>query len=255
MVVVAGRYGSVGTDGISYTEQEYDYAVETGTPILGFVHGEPNKIEQGKTDQSDEAREKLAEFRKKVESRMVKHFTSAAELGGYVTTGLIHAIKNNPRTGWVRADKAMTVETEREILHLRERLAEAERERESAQRALVEDTSELAQGDDVVTIPLLVTGQQKTDSGWQSYEYTVHVDTTWDELFGDIGPIMIDEATERDVRHRVALHVYGMVPDEDSAAYKDWRSLDTTIFNDDWDMIRVQFRALGLIDKGQKKRR
>lgn len=65
VVVVAGRYGSVDAEGISYTEQEYDYAVQTGKPILGFVHGDPDRIEAGKTDQKDAAREKLAEFRKR----------------------------------------------------------------------------------------------------------------------------------------------------------------------------------------------
>jgi hypothetical protein len=37
VVILAGRYGSVGPDGLSYTEMEYDYAVEKGIPVLGFV--------------------------------------------------------------------------------------------------------------------------------------------------------------------------------------------------------------------------
>ena len=31
------RYGSTAEDGISYTEKEYDYAVDQGVPVLGFV--------------------------------------------------------------------------------------------------------------------------------------------------------------------------------------------------------------------------
>jgi Domain of unknown function (DUF4062) len=38
IVIVAGRYGSVAEDGLSYTRKEYDYAVEIGKPVLAFLH-------------------------------------------------------------------------------------------------------------------------------------------------------------------------------------------------------------------------
>lgn len=254
VVVVAGRYGSVSAEGISYTEQEYDYAVEQGIPILGFVHGDPDKIEQGKTDQNDEARQRLAEFRTKVEQRMVKHFTNAAELRGHVMSSLARAFRMNPRIGWVRANLAMTVDTQREIIDLREQLAKANADRESAQRALVEDTSDLAQGDAFFAIPLRITGRTVEENKWKSWYLDTQAVTTWDDLFGDIGPIMIDEATEEDVRNRVVQHAFNVVDDEEKAKTKGWRDRDATIYDDDWGMIVVQFRALGLIDKGQKKR-
>lgn len=37
VLVVAGRYGSIAEDGDSYTEKEFNYAVEQGIPILAFV--------------------------------------------------------------------------------------------------------------------------------------------------------------------------------------------------------------------------
>jgi hypothetical protein len=42
LVIVGGRYGSMGAQGISYTEKEYDYAVQQGTPVMGFVHRQPD---------------------------------------------------------------------------------------------------------------------------------------------------------------------------------------------------------------------
>lgn len=254
VVVVGGRYGSMDADGISYTEREYDYAIETKTPVLGFLHKEPERIEAGKTDQNDEARAKLSEFRAKVEGRPVKYFTSSAELGGQVALSLVALTRNEPGIGWVRGDKAMTVETEREILELKQRLAKAEAERETAQSALVEDTSELAQGSDGVIIPVVITGQKRSKAGWQKYQLNAEARTTWDELFGDIGPAMIDEAIEREVRQRAATHAFVMLDDDDKDSCKDFSSREIHIYNDDWDMIRVQFRALGLIDNGQKRR-
>lgn len=253
VVVVAGRYGSVDVAGVSYTEQEYGYAVETGVPILGFVHADPDKIEQGKTDQNDEAREKLAEFRKKVETRMVKHFTSAAELGGRVTTSLTRAIKNNPRTGWVRGDQAMTIETERELIDLRERLAKAENERDQAQQALVEDVGSLAQGKDEVRIPLRITKLRAKVS-----TVTHDVVTTWDELFADIGPKMVGEATTRRLMAEVGLHLASRDPEVNPGELKTTFTKGSVVTNgvaeEDWEKIQLQYQALGLVELGKRRR-
>ena len=37
VLIVAGRYGSVASDGVSYTEKEYDYAVKKNIPVNGEV--------------------------------------------------------------------------------------------------------------------------------------------------------------------------------------------------------------------------
>jgi hypothetical protein len=38
LVIVGGRYGSVSKDsGLSFTEMEYRYALETGKPVIGFL--------------------------------------------------------------------------------------------------------------------------------------------------------------------------------------------------------------------------
>ena len=38
ILIVGGRYGSTSPEGLSYTEQEYDYAIEKGLKVLAFVH-------------------------------------------------------------------------------------------------------------------------------------------------------------------------------------------------------------------------
>ena len=49
VVIVGGRYGSIGPDGKSYTEMEYDHAAEAGLPILAFLHKDPGTIQADKT--------------------------------------------------------------------------------------------------------------------------------------------------------------------------------------------------------------
>ena len=41
IVIIAGRYGSLGPDGISYTEMEYRYAVEKNKPVAAFFAQQP----------------------------------------------------------------------------------------------------------------------------------------------------------------------------------------------------------------------
>src|SRR5580700_1421836 len=62
LVIVAGRYGSLGPAGLSYTEMEYDYAVEKGLPVLGFIRENVGDIPANKTEHSEDGRTKLEAF-------------------------------------------------------------------------------------------------------------------------------------------------------------------------------------------------
>jgi hypothetical protein len=58
LLVVGGKYGSVDpVEDISYTEKEYDYAIECGKPVMAFLHGDPDSIPVGKAEKSEEAQQ------------------------------------------------------------------------------------------------------------------------------------------------------------------------------------------------------
>lgn len=69
VVIVAGRYGSLADDKLSYTEHEYEYARSKGIPVLAFLHGDTDKIEIGKTDKDPKKAKNLELFRTKVSLR------------------------------------------------------------------------------------------------------------------------------------------------------------------------------------------
>jgi len=73
--------------------------------IISFLHKQPGKIETDKSEKSDEGREKLENFRKKIEKKLCKHWCSASELGSVVSRSLIQLIKREPAIGWVRANE------------------------------------------------------------------------------------------------------------------------------------------------------
>ena len=106
LLIIAGRYGSVGADGISYTEKEYDYAVSRGLPVIALVHEDPEEIAHGKSEKDPVLSERLREFRKKVcAGRVVKHWRSAEQLPGFVAQSLSSTMHQFPAVGWVRADR------------------------------------------------------------------------------------------------------------------------------------------------------
>ena len=99
LIVIAGRYGSLAAGGISYTEEEYDYAVHIGLPVLAFLSRDVEF-----TEDSETSRTRLVSFRSKVsKERLFSHFDNENDLKGRVWHALSNAFKQNPRPGWLRA--------------------------------------------------------------------------------------------------------------------------------------------------------
>lgn len=44
ILILAGKYGSIDSDGIGFTEKEYDYAIEKGIPVMSFVIQDMDKL-------------------------------------------------------------------------------------------------------------------------------------------------------------------------------------------------------------------
>ncbi|WP_089305222.1 DUF4062 domain-containing protein [Geodermatophilus pulveris] len=251
LVIVGGRYGSMTAEGISYTEKEYDYAVELGVPVMGFVPAEPDKIPVGKTDRNDAAAEKLAEFRKKVQLKMTKDWKNAEDLGSKITRGLMHLIKTNPRPGWVRGDRAMTAETRAEIAELQAKIAQFEKK--EAENSTTEPTQideRFAYGDDKIELDLVHSGYyggSQSEDGDLTY--------TWDEIVEVLGPFMIDEAPEPTLRATFNNHMLREIQsDADGNWGRGWHRESAEISDRAWGAIIVQLRALGIITTGTKKR-
>lgn len=191
VVIVAGRYGSLGPEGLSYTEMEYDYAVQKGIPVLGFVRESFGEISYNHMEQTEKGREKLEAFRNKVMSRTCRKYSSASELGMAVMKSLMTEARIRPRTGWVRADQARSEEDIQRERKLAEDLAEAEEAIQELTRTIRDRavlTNEvapelLAQGDDTLELTVTYTdGSKKLVSE--------NIQLTWDEVFKAIGPTM-----------------------------------------------------------------
>ena len=125
VLIVGGRYGSIGPTGKSYTEMEYSYAIEIGKPVLAFLHASPGDLPSSKVESDSSARAQLEQFRALVRQKHCRTWHSPAELGGIVSRSLVQAIKHRPAVGWVKADQPNEA-TLRELLELRKRVDDAE---------------------------------------------------------------------------------------------------------------------------------
>ncbi|QBX36526.1 DUF4062 domain-containing protein [Brevundimonas sp. S30B] len=107
VLIIGGRYGSLDPEGISYTEREYDYAVETGKFVIAFIHGDVGVIPSKFVDVDEGQRQALEQFRDKVgKGRLVRFWKSREALQMVVVKALSHAFANHPQTGWIRGDAA-----------------------------------------------------------------------------------------------------------------------------------------------------
>ncbi|MET3567969.1 hypothetical protein ABIC47_003483 [Leifsonia sp. 563] len=251
LVILGGRYGSTTEEGISYTEMEYDYAVQLGIPVMGFVVSEPDAIAWGKTDKNDAAAKKLGEFRKKVQRKMTKEWDNAEDLGSKVTRGLMHLIKTNPRPGWVRGDQALTPETRAEIAELKARVAQFEKkEAENSTSQLIPIDERFAYGDDQIELHVVHKGfffKSASEDGSLTY--------TWDDILEVLGPFMIDEAPEPLLRNTFNNHMLLEIQNgTDGDWSREWNDQSVEISDKSWGAIIVQLRALGMMTIGTKKR-
>lgn len=262
IVIVGGRYGSTTAEGISYTEKEYDYAIDQSIPVMGFVHANPNAISAGDTEFDPAARKKLDAFRAKVKQKMVREYSTSAELGGAVSRGLHKLQRDFPRPGWVRGDLAMTPDTETKIAEMRAELAELRQA--AAERHIVSDAlpkiEGLASGDDVFDLTLKIDGTSKKDKDKNqysrpSYIWTLHFETTWNEIIQRVGPSLMDEASEREISNSLEGLATSLVRTQPERWANDIDQIaKRSVANSSVDDVLVQLFALGLIARGMKKR-
>lgn len=130
VVISAGKYGSVEPNsGLSYTELEYDYAVQTDKPIIRLLHPNPFNALTGKQIESKPSVRKLLEaFHKKLKTGSVCSFwENPDQLMNETILGLLDIKKRKPAVGWVKGKNALTVEVLQELSELRKKLNQKEK--------------------------------------------------------------------------------------------------------------------------------
>ncbi len=180
VLIIGARYGSVNDEGISYTEREYDYAVETGKNVIALVHGAVDTIPIGKADKNPELTAKLNDFRDRVRTgRLVSHWDNRENLQLLFIKSFMHATRRYPGVGWIRADtiaNTAAVKTigdlQAENSELRKKLADIA----AQMRPSVEDAADL---DDIFS--LRYSWSEFTNG--RAVKRHNNTETTWRNIF------------------------------------------------------------------------
>lgn len=120
VLIIGQRYGSINPQtGVSYTEMEYDYAIEKNIPVLVFARDEQVTLEESKTESDEYKRGKLREFRTKaLSNRLCSIWKNTDELVGQIAVSIMTAKQNIKRPGWQRGADYDEASLRREIMRL-----------------------------------------------------------------------------------------------------------------------------------------
>jgi hypothetical protein len=232
LLIIGGRYGSTTAQGISYTEQEYDYALTRGLKVVALLHENPDEISFGKSEQDPELRSRLQAFRNRVATdRLVRFWRYADQLPGIVALSLSKTIKMYPAVGWVRADRASSEELLTEINELRKQNVQLQNELAEVPTAKPVALPDLAGLDESIELhgECYYSGRRGT---WK-------VRATWSELFSFIAPYLIKHPHEDMVKNVL----------KDALFDRSGSSGTTASLEDqEFQTISLQLKALGLVN-------
>ena len=269
ILILGGRYGSVGADGVGYTEMEYRYALERNKPILSFLHKTPGKLPGDKIESTDAGKKKFRAFRELARKKLCKTWTTPQDLGGVVSRGLVQLQRRHPAVGWVRGDLVPDQAAAQEILSLRKENDLLREQLQSVRMTPPLESDGLVQGEEVIHVGFTyVTRPEGNHSDFLASSIlsdiynpskTMHaaIDVSWNEIFYHVSPNMINETPDPDFHGSL----------NDLIRQKAWKSAsekhskdkkmsisDFSVNDGDFQTIKVQLRALGLIQQSRKPR-
>lgn len=192
IIIIGNRYGSQADDGISYTEKEFDYAVNLGIPVIACIHSNPDSLPVNKSDIELDAKQKLNEFRNKVmHHRMVSYFSwdNPSDLSAEVVVALINAINDYPRPGWERVKSYENSDLLNQIndLRIENNMMKALLDNEEQS-----EEQEQEQEKFIMQFPWSEVRNFMGYSNWSDYKnISIPVSLTWLQIFSILGPILL----------------------------------------------------------------
>lgn len=236
VLIIGGRYGSINeSTGKSYTEMEYDYAIEKGVPVLVFAIDSSVEIPDDKKDSDVHNLAKLEDFKRKaMNNRLASVWKDETDLAGKMAVSIMKAKTEIVRPGWTRAG-----ESNEELL---EKINAIRDENDLLKEKLktYELTSELS-SDDIETDDLAFENTPIKIHISEYYNPGYDVDTTLEELFVVTSSRMLSgKISMDDIKQAISNHFITELA-HNNDVYLD----------DDISILRYvnQYKLLGLISK------
>lgn len=236
VLIVAGRYGSIEEEsGKSYTQKEFEYAIEQGVPVISFVHQCPESLPGTKIERDPLKREKLESFKDSIKKKLCKFWKNADGLSSQVVLSLTSLIKTHPRTGWVKANEISSAEANKELITLRKENDLLKSKISALSSQVPEGTEEYQQGNDKFTIRYssLLDHLKSWENIYDEYEEKEYKsEFSWDHIFLSIATTLLQPVSEQTIQSTLEKQLLGE---------------NNYINKEDFQTILIQLMALKLI--------
>ncbi len=256
LLIIGGKYGSINEEGISYTQMEFEYAKETGKPIISFIIKDPDLLPVKKSEKDPQKKEKLEKFKNDVKKKLVRFWENPENLGSLVSRSMIKLIKQYPAEGWVKSNSAIDETSIKEIARLQKENNELRSKLNSIATEAPSGTEKFSQGDDEISISFTFSAKKENGDDYDYYDCKASHNFTWNELFGCVAPKLIDEGTDYEIERAISTLIEkNKYIVEESKTFKnliDFKKFE--ISSDSYELIIIQFKALGLITLSNKKK-
>lgn len=255
LLIIGGRYGSTNSNGVSYTQMEFEYALEKGKPIISFLPKYPDKIPSGKCEKDSEKQKKLEQFKEITQKKMVKYWDSPEQLGSIVSRSMIKLIKDYPAEGWIKSGSATDEKSIKEIARLQKENSELVQKLNAIATEAPKGTEEFAQGEDEISLNYSFRAYQGIGFDRECYTCKHKDSYSWNTVFVCVAPSMIDECNEDVFKHSIEEYIS---KNSSWKKQKMFKSLSDAgnfkLDSESFDLVKIQLRALGYITLGEKKR-
>ena len=236
VVIVAGRYGSIAPDGLSYTEKEYNYALSKGIRVLAFIRNE-SEIPVDKRDTDESKIEKLSAFKARLtDGRVAKIWKQSHDLSAAVIVSLTQEKNSYPAVGWVRANQALSNESLIELNELRKEVELLRKYKQQQETKIAYD--DIASFDDEIKLNFVHSYYYGYSTG--KCEDSLQYILSWRELFSQISPTILQNPNDQLMKIKIG-EIFN------ARVFKKSRG-DIKITEVDYETIKIQLKAYGLIE-------
>ena len=257
ILLIGGRYGSLDSEGIGYTEKEYDYAIEKNKPVLPFLHKNPESISRSRTDIDKKKWNKLGLFRKKIENKHTcNYWESADQLKSQVTIALTSVVEKNPGIGWVRANKISTDAISEEILPLKKEVSNSESQLKENINSPPLGTERLSQGDDKHTIQVRIIVSNDSEVIYDTDDCNLEIEKfitqSWNDIFSGVAQSILETISNEKLHTKLTSHLYSVATLEHQDVINNYLGYTFRFSHTDIEKCILQLHALDLIKNSNK---
>jgi len=244
VLILAHRYGSL--DGsIGYTEKEYDYATMKRVPTLGFVIDDSAKWPKNRMDTDPSNISALTAFKVKVKSKIVNFWQNKDDLHSKITVALSKAITAYPRSGWIKAENAISPHALSELTRLSKENADL---RKTIAESEINSITEKAENE-IRVINILKSNKASVgfyysgDKDWSN-----NTNFTYSDIFFLLAPELMVEKSIKEISYFIGTMWHPDTSTPKKELRSTWPTPSNTIKN-----IFADFHALGIACPSHKK--